>query len=563
MSKGQKQGWALPGGGIGGSDKGSEAIANETPSLEELYESAGIFSRAGLRDEALQAYESLLSQGFDPARVIPHYLETLFLKLTPEQVPQHLRIVLKTHSLPDQQGVHVLSQAALEMERRGFKALALELYEAAQRQAPQMRPLEQKVSSLRASLSAASRYDYLLQSGKVTPQDLQRAFGLAKKLKKSVESVLMDQFKVPKADIGKSLSMYYGCPFREFDPKVQVPSELIRNLKKSFLLHDLWVPLSWSKEGVEILVDDPGDLSKTGQIGGLLKSRRLTFSVGIKEDIEQYIHHFFEHPPPQVEEGMLEALEALPGIEFGEEPDFQEAEEVFMDEQSSQVVRLVDQVIVMAYRKNASDIHIEPSPHTNKTAIRYRLDGVCQEYLEVPNTMARGILSRIKIMAGLDIAEKRLPQDGKIKFKRKDMPSFELRVATLPTTGGHEDAVLRILPQSGAMGLDQMGLTDRNLKVLKRIIAQPYGLVLVSGPTGSGKTTTLHACLAYINWPGIKIWTAEDPVEITQPGLRQVEVKPKIGLDFAISRPHPSASRPLLPGIWCYPPSIPTAPPRP
>lgn len=136
-------------------------------------------------------------------------------------------------------------------------------------------------------------------------------------------------------------------------------------------------------------------------------------------------------------------------------------------------------------------------------------------------------------MSGLDIAERRLPQDGKIKFKRKGVKGFELRVATLPTAGGYEDAVLRILADSGAMKINEMGLTQRNLSVLKRIIAQPYGLILAVGPTGSGKTTTLHSSLGHINTPGRKIWTAEDPVEITQAGLRQVECKPKIGLDFA------------------------------
>jgi type II secretory ATPase GspE/PulE/Tfp pilus assembly ATPase PilB-like protein len=147
--------------------------------------------------------------------------------------------------------------------------------------------------------------------------------------------------------------------------------------------------------------------------------------------------------------------------------------------------------------------------------------------------MVRGIISRIKIMSNLDIAERRLPQDGKIKFRRKGVPAFELRVATLPTAGGFEDVVMRILASAGAMAMDEMGLTERNLKVLKQIIAKPYGLILAVGPTGSGKTTSLHALLGHINTPGIKIWTAEDPIEITQAGLRQTEVKPKIGLDFA------------------------------
>ena len=145
----------------------------------------------------------------------------------------------------------------------------------------------------------------------------------------------------------------------------------------------------------------------------------------------------------------------------------------------------MDKCIIAAFRKNASDIHIEPSPITKATNIRFRLDGVCQEYIKVPNSMARGILSRIKIMSSLDIAERRLPQDGKIKFKRKGVPQFELRVATLPTAGGFEDAVLRILAKAGTLKIDGMALTERNLGVLKKIIHKPYGLVLAVGPTGS------------------------------------------------------------------------------
>jgi len=193
----------------------------------------------------------------------------------------------------------------------------------------------------------------------------------------------------------------------------------------------------------------------------------------------------------------------------------------------------MDQIIVTAFRNGASDIHIESSVASKKVQIRFRTDGVCQNYMEVPIRMARGMLSRIKIMAGLDIAEKRLPQDGKIKFKRKGVRPFELRLATLPTTGGVESAALRILADPGAMKLEDMGLNDRNIAVLKRTLLQPHGLILAAGPTGSGKTTALHAALGVINTPDIKIWTAEDPVEITQPGMSQVEVKPKIGLDFA------------------------------
>ena len=343
---------------------------------------------------------------------------------------------------------------------------------------------------------------------------------------------MIEQFKISTDDIGRSLSLYYGCPFKRFDPRMTVPYEIIRNMKKSFLLNDLWVPISWGKSGIDILMEDPKDIRKTDHIRALIKTRKIILHVGIKEDIEKYIRHFFKK---QVQSSMAESIDEqdfLLDIDFEEEDEDEEQVEG-LDESASQVVKLVDQVLVKAFRDNASDIHIEPSPISKKTTVRFRLDGVCQEYVTVPNSMARGILSRLKIMANLDIAERRLPQDGKIKFHRKGIPPFELRMATLPTAGGYEDAVLRILAKAGAMAIDEMKLSERNLAILRKIITRPYGLILAVGPTGSGKTTTLHAALGHINKPGVKIWTAEDPVEISQEGLRQVEVKPKIGLDFA------------------------------
>ncbi|MFO7930707.1 MAG: GspE/PulE family protein [Desulfosalsimonas sp.] len=256
--------------------------------------------------------------------------------------------------------------------------------------------------------------------------------------------------------------------------------------------------------------------------------------MGTKEDIEA--NHFFAEKKVVSEKkdtsSTAAAFDDLPDIEFEEEEEEEEDVEAYT-EASGKVVRLVDQAIITAYRRNASDIHVEPSPITKKTKLRFRIDGVCQDFLEIPNNFANAVLSRIKIMAGLDIAERRMPQDGKIKFKRRSLPQFELRVATLPTAGGYEDAVMRILASAGAMKLDEMGMTERNLNIMRKSISKPYGLILCVGPTGSGKTTTLHSALHHINTPERKIWTAEDPVEITQQGLRQVEVHNKIGLDFA------------------------------
>src|SRR5262249_15536043 len=153
---------------------------------------------------------------------------------------------------------------------------------------------------------------------------------------------------------------------------------------------------------------------------------------------------------------------------------------------------------VDAYKARASDIHIEPYGSAKDTMIRYRIDGTCIEYQKVPGAYRRAIVARLKIMSMLDIAERRKPQDGKIKFKLPEGRDIELRVATIPTQGGNEDIVMRILAASEPIPLDKLGMTDRNLREIRTIASKPYGLILVVGPTGSGKTTSLHSVLGYI-----------------------------------------------------------------
>jgi type II secretory ATPase GspE/PulE/Tfp pilus assembly ATPase PilB-like protein len=199
----------------------------------------------------------------------------------------------------------------------------------------------------------------------------------------------------------------------------------------------------------------------------------------------------------------------------------------------NELVRLVNKIIVEAYQQGASDIHIEPRPGKEKTQIRFRKDGSLVNYIEVPASYRSALITRLKIMCDLDISEKRKPQDGKIKFKKFGPLDIELRVATLPTAGGVEDVVMRILAAGEPLPLDAMGFSPYNHENLIKCVEKPYGLFFVCGPTGSGKTTTLHSILGYLNRPDTKIWTAEDPVEITQKGLRQVQVNKKAGLDFA------------------------------
>ena len=212
----------------------------------------------------------------------------------------------------------------------------------------------------------------------------------------------------------------------------------------------------------------------------------------------------------------------------------QQDEDRPIEQSDNSLVRLINTMIVEAHAQGVSDIHIESYPGREKIKIRFRKDGVLVPYLELPHNYRSAMIARIKIMCDLDISERRRPQDGKINFARF-VPQYriELRVATVPTNNGLEDVVMRILSSARPLPLDQIGLSPNNLQRLTDAMERSYGMILCVGPTGSGKTTTLHSALSFINVPERKIWTAEDPVEITQPGLRQVQVNTKIGWTFA------------------------------
>lgn len=508
-------------------------------SEDEILESAHAFKELGLHREALNELLKLLNTQYSVSKLVPQLTESLMQLHAASKLRKRVLELIEKNDVTREAAADLLFRFGLEMEKLEKSDEAMAFYEDVCDLNPDYTGLHAQIEGIKGLRSYESRYGYLLDTDQTNATQLQNALNLARKTGKSCEAILLEDMYIDKEELGKSLSYFYDCPFVEFSTSIPIPVELLGKLKKSFLIQNSWVPLSWDmSEGVvEVLIDDPKNLEKTDYIYSLLNAKHIRYSVGVREDIVKLIKFFYDSDR-QTEEGPGEdessEFDMMLDVEFEEEeeegPDDQDMD---LSESSSQIVKMVDQVIITAYRKGASDIHIEPSPHSKKVHIRYRIDGVCQEVLKVPISNAMGIISRVKIMSGMDIAERRMPQDGKIKFKRKGVKSFELRVVTLPTAGGYEDAVLRILADSGALKIDQMGLTERNLEVLKKIIAQPYGLILCVGPTGSGKTTTLHAAMGHINKPGIKIWTAEDPVEITQPGLRQVECKAKIGLTFA------------------------------
>ena len=373
-----------------------------------------------------------------------------------------------------------------------------------------------------------TKFDYLISHDLLKEDELESAWEESREKKETMENFLMGKYKISKDDIGHSLEEFYHCRFLLYNDKTVIPGDLIRNLKKDYLRRELWVPLEKKDGYIHVIIDDPNNILKRDTIESLLKTKQVKYDIALPEDIVKYINLFYHSP--EDEHSFTELLGKLDDEDSAVE-DEEGGDAV--TESDSVIMQLVNKIINDAYARRASDIHVEPNIGKKNVEIRYRVDGDCALYQTVPFSYRNALISRIKIMSNLDITIKRLPQDGKIKFRRSTGDEIELRVATIPTQGGVEDVVMRILAKGETMPLEDMGLLPRNYREMTNIIAKPYGMILVVGPTGSGKTTTLHATLHHINKPDRKIWTAEDPVEITQYGLRQVQVQSKIGFDFA------------------------------
>ncbi|MFA7464579.1 MAG: ATPase, T2SS/T4P/T4SS family [Syntrophales bacterium] len=381
-------------------------------------------------------------------------------------------------------------------------------------------------SHLKPARSLSSRFSLLVEEGLISETDLKNSLEEAQRSNESPEEYLMKKMRISRTDIGRSLEQFYGCPFVAFQERPSPQEGILDKLRPEYLRRESWIPLEKAGGKIRVLVDDPGDILKKDTIQGLLKTAAVEYCVALKDDILKYIDWFYRDV--QGGKSISEMISRL-----GLSPEDEDEEEDLVSESDSVIMQLVNKIIIDAASRRASDIHIEPSIRKKSVDVRFRIDGECVHYQSVPFSYRAAIVSRLKIMSNLDITERRLPQDGKIRFRKTGGEEMELRVATLPTQGSVEDVVLRILAKGETMPLEQMGLSPRNSEEFLRILSKPYGIVLVVGPTGSGKTTTLHAALRHINTPDMKIWTAEDPVEITQEGLRQVQINPKIGYDFS------------------------------
>ncbi len=375
----------------------------------------------------------------------------------------------------------------------------------------------------------ATKYDGLMKDGVITAEQLKDCVARAREQSKSVEHLLMADFGIRPSQIGPSLSKFFGVDYEPFKGG-RIRSEMLHSpLKLDFVHSQGWIPLEETPEGLVVMCLDPEAVRGSRIVQQIFpRVSKIKYCITTQTEFEETIVQFFG---AGVEGGSIDELLADLNSPLDDDADESALESAAAD---NELVKFVNKVIIDAYNQRVSDIHIEPMPGKEKTGIRFRIDGSLQTYIEVPASFRQALVTRLKIMCDLDISEKRKPQDGKIKFKKYGPLDIELRVATIPSSGGMEDVVMRILASGEPIPMDKLGLTPHNRERLEKTVSKPYGLFYVCGPTGSGKTTTLHSVLKFLNKVDTKIWTAEDPVEITQKGLRQVQINKKAGIDFAL-----------------------------
>ncbi|MGZ8229561.1 MAG: ATPase, T2SS/T4P/T4SS family [Burkholderiales bacterium] len=380
-------------------------------------------------------------------------------------------------------------------------------------------------------MTLRSKYEALVANAVLSSDELELAQRSARRKNLDLETILVDEFQVKLPELGAALSAYFRVPYEPFRADRVRPGDLLRNMSREFCETNQWLPVGEDSEGLVIMTLDPEQTKASRMVVNVYPKSKIIYTVTTAQEFAATVEQMFG---AGLMDDQLGDIGDLLGTLDEDDIEGGIAEDIASAASDNELVKLVNKLIIDGYRQGASDIHIEPYPGKSKTEVRFRRDGSLMPYISIPGSYRSALAARIKIMCDLDISERRKPQDGKIKFKKYGPLDIELRVATIPTAGGVEDIVMRIRAGGEPIPLDKLGLSPRNLALCKSAIEKPYGLFFVCGPTGSGKTTTLHSVLGYLNTPDMKIWTAEDPVEITQKGLRQVQVNRKAGLDFAV-----------------------------
>ena len=365
--------------------------------------------------------------------------------------------------------------------------------------------------------------DILIAAGLVTRQQVEEALASQETGKrKRIGELLIEKKLITEDHLLAALATRFSLRYIDLDATVPdantlaaLPYELASRLNV--------FPVESSDRYIVVATSTPTD-PLVGDTLRFYTNRSIELVVARKQQIQQAISRFYLQAGSPVKELLVELKNKVVTVE-------EEVYESSFSESDSQIINLVNRILIEAHQKGASDIHFEPGPGKQPMVIRYRIDGICRIAHQIAGAYKDAVVARLKIMSRLDIAERRRPQSGKILI-RFEKQKIEYRLEITPTVGGREDAVLRLLSSSKPLPLTEMGFSPPNLRVFREMLTTPYGVILCVGPTGSGKTTSLHSALGHINTPERKIWTAEDPVEITQPGLRQVQVHPKIGFSF-------------------------------
>lgn len=389
----------------------------------------------------------------------------------------------------------------------------------------------------------------LLQLNLLTQEQLEAALAKQKQNRKlQLGQILIEMGVIDEATLKGTLAKKLRIPYVSLS-KFNFDPNAIRLVSSALARKQLLMPLCLYNNALVVALEDPLNAQALEELR-FQSQMRIVPAMSSREDILSAIGTYYSAPGGHInftdeKEGSKHGdfefhqdtssdvnIDELANKLFGEDIEKESVSEPIAESDNT-LVQLVNKMILDAYQEGVSDIHIETYSGKRNTRVRFRKDGTLVSYLEIPANFRNALISRIKIMAKLDISERRKPQDGKIDFQHFGPAKIELRVATVPTSNGLEDIVMRVLASNKPLAMEKLGLAPDIFESLKKLMVRPYGLILVCGPTGSGKTTTLHSLIGSINTPDRKIWTAEDPIEITQPGLRQVQVNAKIGWTFA------------------------------
>jgi general secretion pathway protein E len=383
-------------------------------------------------------------------------------------------------------------------------------------------PLQDEAARVQASALDEDICQFLLRKGRLKETDLVRARRVHEEQEDVGLVTLLTRLGLAsERDVAEATSELLELPLLAAKDAPEVPPSGVQ-LPVRFLKQFHVAPIGEDEHTVKLLVADPQD-DYARQAVALATGRKVACVVGLRSEIDDLIERYYG----QGRSAMGTIVENLAGEDGGGEDDVEHLRDLASE---APVIRLVNLVMQRAVEQRASDIHIEP--FENRLKVRYRIDGVLHEVESPPASSTAAVISRIKIMAKLNIAERRLPQDGRIML-RVQGKELDLRVSTIPTSYG-ESVVMRILDRENVvLDFKSLGFTDDFLKRFLGVLEMPHGIMLVTGPTGSGKTTTLYTALSKINTPEVKIITVEDPVEYQIEGVNQIQVKPQIGLDFS------------------------------